>query len=139
MAKMTPAALAQKWASKLGASTESYKAGVQAVQTNPAQKAIEAKDRWIASLNEAAMDGRYEAGLSKVTLGDWKTAAIEKGAAALQAGARLGAAKVEKHEREFGPVRDSIVQSLPARGTTDQNDQRMLEFVRQMRSTKKRK
>lgn len=139
MAKMSPQALAQKWASKVAGSTESYKAGVQAVQVNPAQKAIEAKDRWIQSLNEAAMDGRYEAGLSKVTLGDWKAAAVEKGAAALQAGARLGAIKVERHEREFGPVRDAIVASLPARGTADQNDQRMLEFVRQMRGTRKRR
>jgi hypothetical protein len=139
MAKMTAQALAQKWASKVASSTESYKAGVQAVQVNPAQRAIESKERWIQGVNDAAMDGRYEAGLSKVTLSDWKAAAVEKGAPALAAGARLGAAKVERHEREFGPVRDAIVASLPARGTADQNDQRMLEFVRQMRSTRKRR
>ncbi len=139
MAKLNAGQLASKWQSKYGASTEAYKQGVQATQGNPAQKAIEAKDRLIAALNEAAVDGRYEDGLSKVTEAGWKQACIEKGAANMAAGARLGAIKVERHEREFGPVRDSIVAGLPQRGTSDQNDQRMLEFVRQMRQTKKRR
>ena len=59
MAKMTPQALAAKWQSKVAASTESYKSGIQGVQGNPAQKAIAAKDLWIQRLNEAAQDGRF--------------------------------------------------------------------------------
>ena len=139
MPKLNASALAAKWASKTSAAGEAYKAGVQSVTVNPAQKAIESKERWIAALNEAAADGAYERGLGKVTLESWKQSATEKGAQNLAAGARMGAIKVERHEREFGPVRDAIVSSLPARGTADQNDQRMLEFARQMRQTRKRR
>ena len=139
MGKLNPAALAAKWASKYGSSTESYKQGVQAVVGNPAQKAIAAKDLWIARLNEAAADGRFEDGLSKVTEQSWKQACVEKGAAAMAAGARIGAAKVERHEREFGPTRDAIVAGLPARGTLDQNLERAAQMARAMAATRKRR
>lgn len=137
--KMSAQQLAAKWASKYGASAEQYKAGIMAVQGNPAQKAIAAKDRWIQALNEAAADGRYEAGLADVTEAGWKQACVEKGAANMAAAARMGAAKVERHEREFGPVRDAIVAGLPARGTLDQNVERLTQFVRQMAATRKRR
>lgn len=126
--RMTPQQLAAKWQAKYGSSSEQYKAGVQAVQVNPAQSAIAAKDRWIQSLNEAAADGRYENGLSTVTLQSWQQACIDKGASAIQAAARLGAIKVQRAEQEIGPKREAIVAALPPRGTLEQN----LERARQM-------
>lgn len=128
MARMTPQQLAAKWQAKYGASTEAYKNGIQSVQVNPAQSAIAAKDRWISALNEAAAQGRYENGLSTVTLASWQASAIEKGAPAIQAAARMGAIKVQRAEQEIGPKREAIVASLPARGTLEQN----LERARQM-------
>jgi hypothetical protein len=139
VSKLTPNALASKWASKTAASVEQYKSGINAVSGNPAQKAIQAKELWIARLNEAAADGRYEAGLSKVTEQSWKQSCTDKGAANIAAGARLGATKVERHEKEFGPVRDGIVASLPARGTLDQNLERMNQMARGMAATRKRR
>lgn len=139
MPKQNPQQLAAKWQAKYGASTEAYKQGVQNVVGNPAQKAIAAKDLWIARVNEAAADGRYEDGLSKVTEQGWKSACVEKGAANMAAGARVGALKVERHEREFGPVRDAIVSSLPARGTLDQNIERAAQMARAMAGTRKRR
>ena len=138
MAKMSAQALAAKWQAKFGASTEAYKAGVAAVTVAPSQSAIAAKDRWIANLNAAAAAGRYEAGLSKVTLSDWKAAATDKGAANMAAGARLGAIKVQQAEQRMGPIRDSIVQGLPPRGTLDQNIERASQMARQMAATKMR-
>lgn len=139
MAKINAQQLAAKWQAKFGASTEAYKQGVQNVQGNPAQKAIAAKDLWIARLNEAAADGRFEDGLSKVTEQSWKAACVEKGAANMAAGARVGAAKVERHEREFGPVRDAIVAGLPQRGTLDQNIERAAQMARAMAATRRRR
>jgi type IV secretory pathway TrbL component len=112
---------------------------VNAVQTNPAQAAIAAKDRWIANLNDAAANGRYEAGLSKVTLAGWKQAATDKGASNMAAGARNGAAKVQANEQVMGPVRDAIVASLPPRGTIDQNIERAAQMARQMAATRNRR
>ena len=137
MAKLSPQALAQKWQSKVQASTEAYKAGVQAVTENPAQKAIAAKQLWIDKLNEAAQDGRYEAGLSQVTKQSWQQACIDKGASNIAAGARSGAVKVQKAEAMIAPVRDAIVASLPPRGTLDQNLERAAQMARAMAATRK--
>jgi hypothetical protein len=137
--KMSPQQLAAKWQSKYGSSVEAYKSGIQAVQGNPAQKAIAAKDRWIQRLNEAAADGRFEAGLSQVTEAGWKQSCIEKGASNMAAGARMGAAKVERAEREIGPIRDSIVASLPERGTLDQNLERANQMARQMAQLRRKR
>lgn len=132
MAKLNAQAMAAKWQSKVSAAGPAYTAGVQAVTVNPAQQAIAAKDRWIQGVNAAAANGKYEKGLSTVTLASWKQAATDKGAAALAAGARLGAIKVQQHEQTFGPIRDQIVASLPPRGTLDQNIERASTMARQM-------
>lgn len=139
MAKLSPAQLAAKWQAKYGGSTEAYKQGVQSVQGNPAQKAIAAAPRWQASLQEAFANGSYEAGLSKVTEAGWKQACVEKGAPAIAAAARMGVAKVEAAEREIGPQRDAIVNSLPPRGTLDENLERAAQMARQMAALRRRR
>lgn len=138
MAKLSPAQYAAKWQSKMSTSVEAYKQGIQAVTVNPAQSAIAAKELWINNLNEAAANGRYEAGLSKVTLASWKSASIDKGASNIPAGARNGTIKVEQAEREIGPQRDAIVASLPPRGTLDQNLERASQMARAMAQLKKK-
>lgn len=137
MAKLTPQALAAKWQSKVSASTEAYKAGVNAVQENPAQKAIAAKQLWIDRVNEAAADGRYEAGLSTVTKASWQAACVDKGAANIAAGARAGAVKVQRAEQIIAPQRDAIVAGLPPRGTLDQNIERAVQMARGMAALRK--
>lgn len=46
----TPAAAATKWATNLGAATNAYTAGVQAVQTAPGASAAAAADRYVAGV-----------------------------------------------------------------------------------------
>lgn len=138
MAKLTAAQIAAKWQSRYAAAGEAMKQGAQAVTVSPTQKAIQAKDRYIAGVQKAFNEGRYEAGLSKVTLADWKQAYMDKGIANAQAGARTGAAKLERHEREFGPIRDQIVASLPERGTLEENLARMVAMARGMAEARSR-
>lgn len=137
MAKLTAQQIAAKWQRNYSGSTEQMKAGANAVTVSPTQKAIQAKDRYIAGVNEAYQDGRYERGLAKVSLQDWKTAYVEKGIANAAAGARAGMVKVERHEREFGPVRDAIVAALPPRGTIQENIQRAAQMMMQMHEARK--
>jgi hypothetical protein len=138
MAKLTPQQMAAKWQRNYSGSTEAMKQGVQAVTINPAQKAIDAGERYIAGVQAAFQSGKWAAGLAKVTLADWKTAYIEKGIANAAAGARAGATKFERHEREFGPVRDQIVASLPPRGTLEENLQRSNAMARGMYEARRR-
>lgn len=138
MPRLSPSALAARWQAKLAGATEAYKAGVQGVTVNPAQQAIAAKDLMVANFNNAMNNGKFEAGLANVTLASWKAAAMDKGAANLAAGARVGAAKVEAAERVIGPQRDAIVASLPPRGTLDQNLERAVAMARAMAQIGKR-
>lgn len=132
MAKLTAQAAAQKWARNYANATETMKQGVMAVTQNPAEAAIAAKDRYIKGVTEAFNDGRYEAGLRKVTLNSWRQAYIDKGIQNAAAGARVGQTKYQAHEAEFGPVRDAIVASLPARGSIADNRARMLAMFEGM-------
>lgn len=139
MPKQSPQQIAAKWALKLTGSGEAYKAGVMAVQENPAQLAIQAKDRWLSGVQEAAQEGRFEAGLADVTKAGWQQACVEKGAANIAAGARLGQAKVARAEAIIGPQRDAIVASLPPRGNLEQNIARAAAMARGMAATRNRR
>lgn len=137
MPRMSPAELAAKWSQKYGASGEAYKAGVSKVTENPAQQAIAAQDRMVQGFNDAVTSGKWAAGLQKVTLASWKQAATEKGAPAIAAAARVGADKVARAEQIMGPIRDSIVASLPPRGDINQNLERSRQMALQMNLARK--
>lgn len=138
MAKMTPTELAALWAQRFGGSAEKYKQGIQRVQGNPAQKAIAAQDRLLANFTAAVQDGKWAAGLSKVTEAGWKQACAEKGAPALATSARIAQEKVARAEAAMGPIRDSIVNALPPRGTIEENLQRAYQMAMQMHNARKR-
>lgn len=121
---MSPQELAAKWARNFGGSTEAYKAGVQRTTGAPAQKAIAAQDRLLSGFVEAVQSGRWAAALGQVSEAQWKQACVEKGAPAIMAAARLAEAKVARKEAVMGPIRESIRQSLPARGDIQQNLER---------------
>ena len=74
-----------------------------------------------------------------MTEASWKQACLDKGAANIAAGARVGAAKVERAEREIAPQRDAIVAGLPARGSIEQNIERATQMIRQMAALRKRR
>lgn len=134
---LSAAAVAAKWQSKVSASAQAYTDGVNAVTVNPAQLAAQAKDRWLAGIQAAAAAGKFENGLAKVSLTDWKTASVQKGAQALAASAKLGAIKVQAAETKWGPIRQQIVSSLAPRGTLEQNIQRAADMARGMANAAK--
>lgn len=139
MAKMSPDQLAAKWRAKYGASSESYKQGVQTTQKDPIQLAIQAAPRWLEGVQEAAAEGRFERGLQRSSKAKWQAACVEKGAANMATAAKLGESAVAAAEREIGPMRDAAVAGLPARGTYEQNKQRMNQMVDAMKSFKRRR
>lgn len=138
MAKMSPSEFAQKWAAKFGASGEAYKQGIARVQGNPAQKAIAAQDRMVANFNQAVNDGKWAAALSRVTEASWKQAATEKGAPAIATAARVAQEKVARAEAVNGPIRESIVSSLPPRGTIEENLERARQMAMKMHESRRR-
>lgn len=138
MPKLTPQELGALWAQKTAGSVERYKTGVGKVQGNPMQKAIAAKERCLQGFTDAITSGRWEAGLAAVSEQQWKTACVEKGAAAIATAARVAQEKVVRAEMRMGPIRDGIVASLPERGTIEQNLERARQMALKMHEARKR-
>jgi len=139
MVKVSPQEGAQKWAARLTAAVEDIRRGVQKVTESPTAKAAEKKDKWIAELQRAAQEGRWELGLRSVTLDEWKNAMLSKGIARIPDGARTAQGKyaqiaeslyryIEEGQRRVSTMPDT---------TLEQRIQRMVEFIRYMSQYKK--
>ena len=139
MVKVTPQEGAQKWASRLTAAVEDIRRGVQKVTEAPTAKAAEKKDKWIAELQRAAQEGRWEAGLRSVTLEEWKNAMLSKGLARIPDGARAAQpkyAQVAESLYRYIEEGQRRIQAMPDT-TLEQRIQRMVEFIRYMAQYKK--
>lgn len=75
---MSGAQFADKWKRRTQNSVSDVVTGIDSVTENPAQKAIAAKDKMLMGVTAAVQDGRWEAGLSKVTLAAWKETTKKK-------------------------------------------------------------
>lgn len=132
MASQNAAAVTQKWLRNLGGATESYKQGIASVTESPMEKAANAKDAWVAGVNRARENGKYEAGLRRVSLQSWQQSATIKGAARLADGAQQAKGKMESFLRDFLPFvaeNQRKIADMP-RGTLEQNIARAAEMMR---------
>ena len=130
MAPKTPNAVAQKWASRLAASTTEIKAGVQAVTTPPGQLAARAKTTW--ATNVAAAKTKFARNVAAVSLATWQTDTITKGIPRVATGAQAAIPKMTSVMQTLLPYITRVKASLPARGTTQQNIQRAVAFMQGM-------
>lgn len=128
MARNIPSAAdaAQRWSTGFGAAGAKWAAGIEAVTVAPGQLAAAAAPRYIAGVQANA--GKWAANSAAVSLATWKQQSVNKGQARLASGATAGMAK---YQAKIGPVLDaikSITNSLPPRGTVEQNIQRSSQF-----------
>ena len=139
MAK-SPQAVAQKWARNLGQSVESIRAGINAVTVSPTAEAVKAIDRYAAGTQRAVADGTLKRGLERVSLEEWREAAISKGLARIAAGAAQAEPKFESFMAEFLPVVENARKQLNntrPRGDLEQNIARSSEMARMLSKFKR--
>lgn len=136
---LSPNVAAQKWANRMASAGEAMKNGVQNVQTAPTEQAAQAKDRWMAGLQRAATEGKFEAGLRRVSLEDWKRSMIDKGVANMQNGARTAIPKVQAFLTEFLPFAESVSQEVASmpKGTIEDSINRSAAAIRKLASFKR--
>ena len=109
-----PRASARKWQNRLKASTQEIRDGVEATTENPADAAAAAADKWVDRVTNSR--DRFVAGLSRVTLEQWKMATIEKGIPRIAAGADAAVGMVEEFQTEqmqFQAAIDRELQGMP--------------------------
>ena len=136
---MNPSTIAQKWANRMAGAGEAMKNGVQAVTVAPTEQAAAAKERWIAGIQKAATEGKFEQGLRRVSLEDWKRAMVDKGVSNMTNGARNSVGKVQAFLSEFLPYADTVsatVAALP-KGTVEDSINRAATAIRMLSNFKR--
>lgn len=135
MAMPDPTTAAAAWASRLSGSTEKIKAGIQAVTVAPGVAAARQKDVWLQNVTASAP--KWATNTAAVSLQEWQTAAIEKGANRIGPGAQAAQAKMANFLGQLFPHIERVRSTLPARGNLDVNINRMVAFARGMSTFKK--
>ncbi len=141
MAKLTPQEFQEKHARRLTASVEDIRRGIDRVTVNPCELAIKKKDKMLANLTAAVNDGRWEKGLARVSLEDWKTKTRDVGVGRIAAGIQAASTKVVAFAEELLPHIDAGQAKLANMPdiTLEDNIARMSTFVRHMANMKRSK
>jgi hypothetical protein len=132
--------VAEKWARKLAGATEDIRAGIEAVTEAPSQKAIQKKEKMKQRIIQAIDSGKWERGLSKVTLEEWKDAFINKGLTRIGTGAEQGRRKMEDFMAQLIPYVENLkaqVNRMPDT-TLEQRIQKMISWVQGMAKFQRR-
>lgn len=140
MAK-SPQSVAQKWVNNLSNATTSIREGVEAVTTAPTEKAAARSDAYVAGVQRAVQDGKWQNGLRRVTLADWQRSMLDKGLTRVASGASAAKPKMEEFLSDFLPFveqgKAAIDRELP-RGDAEQNIQRAVAMMRHNMKFKRR-
>jgi len=126
MAMQNAADVAKKWSRNLAASTESIRQGVQSVTQNPAEKAAQRQDAYLAGVQRAVAEGKYQRGLRRVTLQSWQEAMLSKGLTRIASGASAATPKVQAFLEKWLPYQQQLQSKLATmpRGDLQSNIQR---------------
>lgn len=141
MVKVNEKEFAEKWARRLKGATEDIRRGVEKLDRNPAEEAIKKKEKMKARLIEAIDSGRWEAGLKKVTLEEWKAKMLNKGIGRIPSGVDEATPKMEEFAKVLLPHIEEgrkKIEGMPDL-TLEDNIRRMEEFIRHMAKLKYKK
>lgn len=132
--KVTAAELAEKWNRRIKGAGEDIRRGVEKVTENPAVKAVAAKAKMLARLTEAVTSGKWERGLNRVTLADWKSAMTDLGIGRIPAGADRAVPKVREFAGELIAHENAGLVQIDGMPdvTLEDSIQRMTTWVRHM-------
>jgi len=141
MAKLTAAEFQEKHARRLSAAVEDVRKGIDRVTVNPCELAAAKKEKMLANLTASVNDGRWEAGLRRVSLVEWKDKAKNVGAGRIASGINAAKAKVIAFAEELLPHIDAGTAKLKTMPdiTLEDNIARMTSFIRHMAEFKRTK
>jgi len=139
MAKLTATEFQEKHARRLKASVEDVRKGIDRVTENPCEKAAAKQDKMVANLTRAVADGKWAAGLKRVTLEEWKRKARDIGVNRIAAGIDGAKDKTIAFAEVLLPHIDRGRDKIKAMPdvTLDDNINRMTSFIRHMSEFKR--
>lgn len=101
--KMSGAEGAEKWGRNLGGAVADIRAGVDAVTENPCELAAAKAVEWQAAVTAPRARERFEGGLRRVSLAEWKRKTIDVGTGRIASGAAAAVPKMKAFLDEFLP------------------------------------
>lgn len=125
--KASAAAAASAWETGFSGAGTKYTDGINSVTTAPGQLAAAQRNAYVSGVQANA--AIWATKVASVDLATWKAAATGVGAQRLATGAQKGAPKMAAFMQAFLPQLSSIVQSLPARGSFEQNLNRFNSYA----------
>lgn len=139
MPRLTPEEAQEKHSRRLKGAIDDMRSGIEKVTEAPTLKAAAKKDKMKQRLNEALDNGKWEAGLKRVSLEDWKTKMIDKGLNRVSAGIDGAKDKVIGFYSELFPFQDKIQDELKKMPdlTLEDSISRMTHQVRRMHGFKR--
>ena len=108
----------ERWAKQMTASTGKMRDKVMALRDNPMLKAAAKKEAWLAGIQEAAADGRWEDGLRAVSFEEWKKKTAEIGSARMQAGVEAAKPKMVAFLSQLLPFTENVKAQVDQMPTT---------------------
>ena len=141
MAKLTPTEFQEKHARRLSAAVEDVRKGIDRVTENPCELAAAKQEKMLTNLTAAVNDGRWKAGLQRVSLAEWKDKAKNVGAGRIASGINAAKKKVIAFAEQLLPHIDAGVDKLKTMPdiTLEDNIQRMVTMTRHMADFKRTK
>jgi len=98
---LSPQQAAQKWARNLAASGESIREGVNDVTQSPTAKAADRAEAYVAGVQRNV--DKWQRGLKRISLEDWKEAMLTKALPRIASGASSGEPKMLSFLDKFLP------------------------------------
>jgi hypothetical protein len=118
-----------KWQQNASNATQAYKDGIASVNVAPGTAAARQKNAYVQGVQSNA--DTWAKNVSSVSLPEWQAAASGKGGDRFAGGIAAGAPKMAQFMQNFLPKVQAISNSLPPRGTLEQNIARMTQQVRE--------
>jgi len=139
MAKLTATEFQEKHARRLKGSVEDVRRGIDRVTESPTEKAAAKSDKMLTNLTRAVTDGKWAAGLKRVSLEEWKRKARDIGVNRIAAGIDGSKDKVVAFAEQLLPHIDRGQDKIKAMPdvTLDDNINRMTSFIRHMSEFKR--
>lgn len=131
MAQKDPTAVASRWAAGLSGAGQAITDGVNSVSQAPGQAAAAQKTAYLANIQASA--DKWARNTASVTVDEWRQAMITKGVPRIAQGAQAAQPKFAQFMGKLLPYVEAGVRQLPARGTFEQNLNRMTAWARYMK------
>ena len=113
---ITPQEYQEKHARNLKASIPDVRRGVERVTESPTEKAAAQADKYLLGIQEAVTSGKWQAGLRRVSLQEWKSKMIDKGIVRISTGIDAASAKVVSFASELLPFEANLqaqIETMP--------------------------